>query len=165
MCHVLCMTKKLPNQISKIRLTYTNKVKASERPRVTCSKDAYMLFRENWEDLSINLFEEFKILLLDRSNHCMGIVPLSKGGVTGLVVDPKLVFAAALTARACHIILGHNHPSGTLAASTGDQRLTEQLVMAGKYLELEVLDHIIITDEGFLSFDDMGYMSTPRLKL
>ena len=165
MCHVLCMTKKLTNQISEIRLAYTRKVKASERPQVTCSNDAYKLFRENWEDLTISLFEEFKILLLDRNNKCMGIVPISRGGVAGTMADPKLIFVSALKARACHIILGHNHPSGNLEPSTADQRLTEQLVKAGKYLDLEVLDHLILTDEGYLSFVDRHYMGASSLSL
>lgn len=145
-------------KISEIKLTYNRKVKACDRPKVNCSQSAYKLFRENWDDLTINLYEEFKILLLDRNNHCMGIVPISQGGVSGTVVDPKLVFAAALKARACSLILGHNHPSGNLKASEPDKNLTNKLVGAGQYLDISVLDHIILSDTGFLSFADEGML-------
>ncbi|GAB1856143.1 JAB domain-containing protein [Flavobacteriaceae bacterium MHTCC 0001] len=143
-------------KISEIELTYKRKVKAHDRPKITCSLDAYKLFRENWNDLTINLFEEFKILLLDRNNRCMGIVPISKGGVSGTVVDPKLVFASALKARSCSIILGHNHPSGNIKVSEADKRLTNKLVDGGNYLDLPVLDHIIVTEDGYSSFTDLG---------
>lgn len=159
------MTKKIYNQISEIELTYTRKVKASERPKITSSQDAYALFRENWNDLTINLCEEFKILLLDRNNHCMGIVPISKGGVSGTYVDPKLVFATALKARACGIILGHNHPSGNKTPSEADKCLTSKLVKGGKYLDITILDHLIITDEGYLSFANKNFIGVPHLSL
>ena len=90
------MTKIDLYRISEIELTYKRKVKAGDRPKVSCSMDAYDLFRENWDDLTINLCEEFKVMLLDRNNCCMGIVPISKGGISGTIVDPKLVFASAL---------------------------------------------------------------------
>lgn len=150
------MTKIDLFKISEIELTYKRKVKANDRPKVSCSQDAYKLFRENWDDLTINLMEEFKILLLDRNNHCMGIVPISKGGVSGTVVDPKLVFSSALKARACSMILGHNHPSGNTTPSQADKSLTEKLVKGGKFLDLSVLDHIIVTDENYSSFADMA---------
>lgn len=151
------MTKKQPYQISEIKLTYTRKVKADERPKVSSSQDAYHLFRENWDDLTINLCEEFKILLLDRNNACMGIVPISKGGVSGTIVDAKLIFASALKARACAIILGHNHPSGNLKPSAPDKCLTNDLVNVGNLLSLPILDHIILGDEGYISYADGNF--------
>ncbi len=150
------MTKINLFKISEIELTYKRKVKACDRPKVSCSKDAYKLFRENWDDLTINLQEEFKILLLDRNNHCMGIVPISKGGVSGTLVDPKLVFSSALKARACSLVLGHNHPSSNTTPSQADKNLTEKLIKGGKLLDLSVLDHIIVTDETYSSFADMA---------
>ncbi len=148
------MTSKFKSNISEISLTYKRKVKASDRPKINSSLSAYQLFRENWNDLTINLFEEFKILLLNRNNQCMGIMTLSQGGVSGTLVDPKLVFVSALKVRACGIILGHNHPSGNLKASKSDIALTEKLELGGKYLDLKVLDHIILTDDNYFSFAD-----------
>ncbi|MFL1013233.1 JAB domain-containing protein [Flavisericum labens] len=156
--HTAYMTKIDLFKISEIELTYKRKVRASDRPKVSCSKDGYELFRENWDDMTINLQEEFKLMLLDRNNHCMGIIPISKGGVSGTFVDPKLVFASALKARSCSLILGHNHPSGNISPSEADKRLTEKLVQGGEYLDLPILDHIIITDETYASFADLGLM-------
>ncbi len=155
------MTKQIPNQISEIKLTYTRKVKASDRPKVSSSQEAYTLFRENWDDLTINLYEEFKILLLDRNNACMGIVPISKGGVSGTIADGKLIFGSALKARACSIILGHNHPSGNLKASEPDKCLTDKFVKGGLFIGIPVLDHIILADEDYLSFADENLMKYP----
>jgi len=157
------MTKFNPHTISEIKLTYTRKVKTEDRPKVNNSETAYELFRANWDDMTINLFEEFKILLLDRNNACMGIVPISKGGVSGTVVDAKLVFGSALKARACSIILGHNHPSGNLRASPQDKSLTDKLSKAGHVLDMPILDHIILTNDGYLSFADKNYLHIPRL--
>lgn len=155
------MTKKVPHQISEIKLTYIRKVRATDRPKVSSSLHAYNLFRENWDDLTINLCEEFKILLLDTSGHCMGIVPISKGGVSGTVADGKLIFASALKARATSIILGHNHPSGNLKPSKSDKALTDNLVKGGHFLGIRVLDHIIVTDYNYLSFADEGLIKAP----
>ena len=76
------MTRKFQENISQISLIYKNKVKAKERPKISHSRDAYRLFRDNWDDMTINLFEEFKILLLDNANKCMGIAKISQGGMT-----------------------------------------------------------------------------------
>ncbi len=152
------MTKIDLFKISEIELTYKRKVKANDRPKISSSQDAYRLFRENWDDLTINLMEEFKILLLDKNNRCMGIVPLSKGGVSGTVIDAKLVFASALKARACSIILGHNHPSGNTKPSEPDKSITKKLVEGSNYLDLKILDHIIVTDETYSSLADMNYI-------
>ncbi|KAB8155106.1 DNA repair protein [Kordia sp. TARA_039_SRF] len=153
------MTKEFHTNISQITLNYQHKVKADARPKVTCSRHGYELFRENWNDMTINLYEEFKILLLDRNNRCMGIVPISQGGVSGTIVDSKLIFASALKARACGIILGHNHPSGNLKASRADIGLTEKIVQGAKYLDISVLDHLILTDDNYLSLADDNLVS------
>ena len=146
------------SQISEVELVYHRKVKANDRPKVSCSQDAYALFRENWNDLKINLCEQFKVMMLDRNNRCMGIANISSGGVSGTVVDNKLVFATALKSRACNLIVAHNHPSGNLEASQQDHQVTQKMVAAGKVLDLPVLDHLIITDESYRSMADLGMM-------
>ena len=153
------MTKEFHTNISQITLQYKRKVKANDRPKVSSSKHAYELFRDNWDDMTINLFEEFKILLLDRNNQCMGIVPIAKGGVSGVVVDPKLIFASAIKARACGIILGHNHPSGGLKASSADKAITRKIVQGAYHLDISILDHIIVTDDEYCSMADNNTVS------
>lgn len=145
-------------QISEVKLVYSRKVRANDRPQVSQSHDAYLLFCENWDDLTINLNEQFKVMLLDRNNRCMGISTVSTGGVSGTVVDPKLIFALALKGRACNLIVAHNHPSGNLSPSDQDFQITKRLCDVGKCLDLEVLDHLILTDESYYSMAVEGLM-------
>ncbi|WP_439487218.1 JAB domain-containing protein [Algoriphagus sp.] len=86
----------------------------------------------------------------------MGICTISKGGTAGTVVDAKLVFATALKGAAQSLVISHNHPSGNLLPSEQDKRLTQRLVELGKALDLPVLDHIIVTVDGYYSFADEG---------
>ena len=98
------------------------------------------------------------MLLLNRANKVLGIVEISKGGTAGTVVDPKIVFAAAIKTNCSAIILAHNHPSGNLRPSDQDIRLTRKLKECGNLLEINVWDHLIITREGYLSFADEGLL-------
>lgn len=152
------MTKKFKQNISQISLVYKDKVRASERPKIQTSRDAYKLFRDNWNDMTINLFEEFKVLLVDNSNRCMGISTLSKGGITSTIVDVRLIFALALKARCTGVILAHNHPSQDIRPSISDHELTDKIYKAGETLDIQVLDHLIITEDKYHSFADNGLM-------
>jgi len=146
-------------QVAEIELIYKSKVKASERPKVTTSHDAFKLFKQNWDENKIEFIEQFKVLFLNRNNKVLGIFEVSSGGVTGTVADPKIIFAAALKMNACNIILCHNHPSGSLKPSMADEQLTQKIKEAGKYLDLPVIDHLIITGEdGYYSFADEGLL-------
>lgn len=145
-------------QVAEIELIYKSKVKASERPKVTTSSDAYHLLKQSWDENKIEFVEQFKILFLNRANKVLAIYELSTGGVSGTVADPKLVFAAALKVNACNIILCHNHPSGNVKPSAADEQLTRKIKEAGKYLDLPVIDHLIITNESYYSFADEGLL-------
>jgi len=146
-------------QVAEIELIYKSKVKASQRPTVTTSQDAFRLFKQNWDENKIEFIEQFKVLFLNRSNKVLAIFELSTGGVTGTVADPKLVFAAALKLNACNIILCHNHPSGSLKPSQADEALTRKIKEAGRYLDLPVIDHLIISGENnYYSFADEGLL-------
>ncbi|HCQ14245.1 DNA repair protein RadC [Flavobacterium sp.] len=100
--------------------------------------------------------EEFWILYLNNSNKVIHKAQLSKGGITGTVVDSRIVFKTAFEQNATSIILTHNHPSGKLAASQADIEITKRLKLAGEQLEILILDHIIITETGYYSFQDDG---------
>lgn len=112
----------------------------------------------SWNQNVLELQEEFKAILLNRANKVLGIVPISSGGVSGTVADPKLIFLAAIKGVASSIIVAHNHPSGNLTPSVQDDQLTKRLKEAGKLLEIQVLDHIIYTTEGYYSYADNGLM-------
>ena len=100
--------------------------------------------------------EEFWVLFLNNSNKVIHKSQLSKGGIAGTVVDIRLVFKMALEQNAVGLVLCHNHPSGKLEASNSDKEITQKIKLAGEQLEIRVLDHIIITEKGYLSFQDEG---------
>ncbi|MES2875823.1 MAG: JAB domain-containing protein [Bacteroidota bacterium] len=112
------------------------------------------MLQSNWNYETIEFIEEFKIILLNRANRVLGIVPISVGGTAGTIADPKIIYVAALKMNAASIILAHNHPSGNLKPSHADIELTKKLKNAGQFLDLPILDHIILTKDGFLSFAD-----------
>ena len=124
-----------------------------EKPKITSSGDAYNCVYGTMEDLG---HEVIKVLMLNRNNSGTKIETVSIGGVAGTVVDPKIVFKKALDAQASSIILCHNHPSGNLKPSQADLDLTKRLCAAGKTLDVNVLDHLIISDQGYFSFLDEG---------
>lgn len=148
----------LSNQIAEIQLSYRTLVKPSLRPKINSSKEAFEAFQSSWDPSRIEFVEQFKIMLLNRANRVLGILEISSGSSTGTVVDPKLVFVAAIKANACSLILAHNHPSGNLKPSEADISLTRKLKEGGKLLEIQVLDHHILSSEGYYSFADEGLL-------
>ena len=152
------MNLELLNTVSEIELVYKNKVKASARPQIKSSKDSYHLLLRTWDVNKIEFVEQFKVVLMNKAHRVLGIYELSTGGVTGTVADPKLIFMAALKANACCIILSHNHPSGNLKPSRADEDLTQKIKNAGRLLDINIIDHIILTNEGYFSFGDEGIL-------
>jgi len=122
-----------------------------ERLKISSSKDVYEHFHGKLADLR---YEEFWVLFLDRANKVIGNSKISQGGVSGTVVDPKVLFKQAIEHLASGIILCHNHPSGNLKPSEADIKLTKKLRSAGDTLDIPVLDHLIVTEEGYFSFAD-----------
>ncbi|MCE7066743.1 RadC family protein [Dyadobacter sp. CY326] len=102
--------------------------------------------------------EEFWILLLNRANDVMHTLQISIGGISGTVVDIKVIFKLAIENLASSVILVHNHPSGQLMPSIADAQLTRQIKEAGQLLDMPVLDHMIFADNGYYSFKDEGQM-------
>lgn len=122
---------------------------------IKSSSDAANIFIPLIGDLQ---HEEFWILLLNRANQVMSKQCMSSGGMSGTVVDTRLIFKAALDARAVSIVLCHNHPSGNLKPSAEDERLTKNLREAGKLMDITVLDHVIVSQQGYYSFADEGML-------
>ncbi len=125
------------------------------KDKIIHSREAFEIFKSLMGDLP---YEEFWILLLNRSNRVLRKIRISEGGVSGTVVDPKKVFKTCLDNQACSIILGHNHPSGNINPSEADSKLTKKLRDCGLMLDVDVLDHIIIGDDRYYSFADDGKM-------
>ncbi|HPI81373.1 MAG TPA: DNA repair protein RadC [Cyclobacteriaceae bacterium] len=124
-----------------------------ERPKVASSNEAYELVKGDLMDLA---HEEFWVLLLNRANRLIKKKRISEGGVSGTVADPKIIFKLALEELASGIIVAHNHPSGNLVASQTDIALTKRLKEAGKVMEVQLLDHLIVAGPKYLSFADEG---------
>ncbi|WP_207427875.1 DNA repair protein RadC [Pedobacter sp. SYSU D00535] len=130
----------------------------SEKPqlsKITGSRDIYQLLNRYFSDLN---HEEFWILLLNRANGVLSRHLISKGGQSGTIADPKIIFKSALENNAASIILAHNHPSGNLKPSQADISLTRKLREAGSFLDIAVLDHLIFTNSSYFSFADEGLL-------
>jgi len=138
---------------NEIGITYTNK---GLGPRIDSSRKVYDLLLPNW--LDIDYVESFFVVMINRASKLIGVSKISVGSVGGTVADPKKIFQTALKANASGVILAHNHPSGQRQPSQGDQKITEKCVQAGKFLDLLVMDHIIVTRYGYFSFADEGLL-------
>lgn len=146
------------NIFAEITINYKPLPQLLDSYKVLSSNDTYKILRKHWSD-KISYKEEFYILLLNRANVIIGISKISEGGLSGTVVDPKMIFQSALKANAANIILAHNHPSGNLQPSGADISITKRLVQAGLFLELPIIDHIIITETNYYSFADEGLLN------
>ena len=131
------------------------KQKESVLEKISNSKEAVNLMQPIIGDL---LHEEFWTIFLNRANTIIGKKQISIGGMSGTVADPKMIFKEALDQKALSIILCHNHPSGNNRPSEADIKLTKNILEAGRVLEINVLDHIIVTQHGFFSFADEGLL-------
>jgi len=125
------------------------------RPKIRCSQDAWKLLEGILSDLQ---HEEFWILLLNRSNQIIDQVRISQGGISGTVTDVRLILNAAVEKLASGILLAHNHPSGNLSPSDADIKITKKIKEAAQLLDLSLLDHLILSDQGYLSMADDNLM-------
>jgi len=143
-------------QVSEISVSYRPNFRASQRPKITSSREAFDILMDSWDLDRIELQEQFKIILLNRANRVMGIYEVSSGGISGTLADPKLIFGTALKCCASGLILVHNHPSGNLVPSQEDSSITRKLQSAAALLDIQLHDHLIICSEGYYSFADEG---------
>ncbi|MBL7773425.1 MAG: JAB domain-containing protein [Chitinophagaceae bacterium] len=143
-------------KISEIELINKSNVSTKLAPIVLTSLEVYDVLYEHWDKGKIEFIEQFKIVLLNKANRIIGIMEVSSGGTSSTIVDTKLVFVSALKANAHAIILAHNHPSGVVKPSEHDNRLTRKMREIGTLLEIRVLDHLIISNDGYFSYSDEG---------
>jgi len=127
-----------------------------EKPKIKSSKDAYDQLSGDLIDLA---HEEFWILLLNRANEVLAKINVSKGGTTGTVVDGKIIMKLAIEKpRCCGIVLGHNHPSGNLKPSEADIKITHKLREIASFVDINLIDHIIVGEKAYYSFADEGLL-------
>lgn len=132
-----------------------NESGTTEREKITSSVIAYRILQKRLSDLP---HEEFWILVLNRANQVMKEEYLSKGGISGTVVDVRLICKLALQSNASGIVIGHNHPSGQVVPSEQDKAITKKLKDALKFFDIALLDHLIIGDQQYFSFSDDGLL-------
>jgi len=144
--------KDLTQSAAEIKVSYIPKKMLGSK--ISCSEDAYHVLKEFYPQDTISLQERFVVAYLNGAHNVIGVYEASVGGLTGTIADPRLILSVALKIAATSIILSHNHPSGNLNPSNTDQELTNKIREACKYLDINVLDHIIITPKTFYSFAD-----------
>jgi DNA repair protein RadC len=146
-------------QVNEIAISYSGNLKTNQLPKITSSQNAAELLYGQWNKNNIELHETFKVILLNNANKVKGIYEVSTGGITGTLVDLRILFAVVLKSLTTAVILAHNHPSGTLTPSEPDKRLTQKIKKAGELFDIKVLDHLILIPDGdYYSFADNGIL-------
>ncbi|OSZ81144.1 hypothetical protein CAP36_07885 [Chitinophagaceae bacterium IBVUCB2] len=146
--------------VTEISVAYKRKQKASERPQIKGTGDAYLFLLEGYDKKTIGLQEQFVVMYLNRSNTVLGVYRNSIGGITATIADIRIILSVALKIAATGFIVSHNHPSENLKPSRADELLTMKLSKAASYMDIQLLDHIIVdqTGKNFFSFADQGIL-------
>ena len=144
-------------KVCDVKLTYNTKVKSSERAVIKDSNSAYSLLMNHiYDSETIQYREYMKLILLNRAHKVLGIVHISEGGLDSTSADIRIIMQAAILGNASAMILSHNHPSGNKQPSNQDDVLTDKVNKAAKLFNIQLLDHIIVTDSGYYSYSDEG---------
>ena len=130
-----------------------NRTDVITKIKIASSKDVFNFFQPNLGDLP---HEEFWILILNRANQVVDKVRISQGGISGTVIDTRIILRSAIEKLASGLILCHNHPSGNTQPSDADKKITDKIKTAANFMEINLLDHVIIADKDFFSFADEG---------
>lgn len=144
--------------IAEVSLVYKASQSVDSLPKITTPEEAASYLRSIWDSDTLELREEFIVVLLNNAKKVLGWPRISTGGSTATIVEPCAVFQLALLGKARSIICAHNHPSGILTASSADISLTRRLTDAGKLLGITLDDHIIITQGGYMSLSEERLM-------
>lgn len=148
--------KQFKTKLPEIQLSYRRGTETIVK--IKSAEDAYKVFRTRYDEHTIDYIECSFVLFLNRANNTIGWMKLSQGGTCTTIMDPKVLFVTALKCGASAVIISHNHPSGELVPSEQDKVVTKKIKDIGQLLDIKVLDHLIITSEGFYSFANEGLM-------
>jgi len=141
-------------RVSEVKLTYETHIEREQKVKIMKSLDAYELMKNHWEQIEYR--ESFKIVLLNRANQVLGINTISLGGLTETTTDVRMILQAALLSNANAVVAVHNHPSGNLIPSNDDDLITSKIKKALNLLDINLIDHLIITKDGYYSYADEG---------
>ena len=149
----------MKNEVNEIKISYCEKLGIIDSKPLNSPSDVAKLLYQNWDKGTIGLHETFKVLLFNQGNRVKGVYQASTGGLTGTLVDLRLLFAVVLKSVSTSIIIAHNHPSGTNRASEADKKLTHKIKKAAELFDITVLDHLIILPNGkYFSFSENGIL-------
>jgi DNA repair protein RadC len=137
--------------LAEIEISYSRNI-TTNNTKISCSRDADQVLRRIFPSLQHR--EYFYMLCLDRASQVLGFFQVSVGGMNGTIADIRIIFQTAIKANASGIIISHNHPSGNLQPSEADKALTKKIVEAGKLMDISILDHLILSNDGYFSFAD-----------
>ncbi|AZB30313.1 JAB domain-containing protein [Chryseobacterium balustinum] len=144
------------NIVNEIKLSYSRKGNCEKL--ITTSRDAVKIFKEHFDSEEIDYRESFFALYLNQANRVLGIKKISESGISSTIVDVRIIMQAALLCNASGIILAHNHPSGNLKPSQEDLNITQKIKEASQLLNIQLLDHCILTSSAYISFADDGHL-------
>ncbi|MFC4738975.1 JAB domain-containing protein [Flavobacterium ponti] len=143
-------------EIAEIKVSYsTNQV---DKIKLVNCKETFEFILSKWDLDIIEFQEECKVILVNRANFVLGIYNLSKGGISGTVVDVRIILSVALKCNASGIILAHNHPSGNMKPSEADRKITKKLKESCDLIDITLIDHFIISKNSFFSFSQDGIL-------
>ena len=142
--------------VAEIEISYKSII--ANHTIISSSSQAYELIKQLWESEKINLQEQFAALFFNQSKKIIGWKVLSTGNMTKCIVDIKLLVSLALHCMCTHVMIVHNHPSGNLKASQCDEKITLTVKEALKLIDVQLIDHLIIVENGYFSFNDEGLL-------
>ena len=142
--------------VTEIEVTYVPRFLSFDNSVLKCSLEVYNIFIQLFDPKHLSVREECYALFLNRANRIFGSFKVSSGGITGTVIDIRLVLGIALKTLSTSIIIAHNHPSGNLKPSLADIALTDRLKQAAEVMDIKLLDHLIISPDGYRSLADEG---------
>lgn len=144
------------NIVNEIKLSYSRKGNCERL--ITTSRDAVKIFKEHFDSDEMDYRESFFALYLNQANRVLGIKKISESGISSTIVDVRIIMQAALLCNASGIILAHNHPSGNLKPSQEDLSITQKIKEASQFLNIQLLDHCILSSTAYISFADDGHL-------
>lgn len=144
------------NIVNEIKLSYSRRGNCEKS--IACSTDVVDIFRAHYDAEEIDYRESFYALYLNQANKVLGIKKISESGISSTLVDVRIIMQAALLCNASGIIISHNHPSGNLKPSECDIKMTQKIKEAAQILNMNLLDHFILTSDSHFSFADQGIM-------
>lgn len=141
-------------KVNEIQISYFPEVTGN----ISCSNDCFKVLRKAWDEDTLQMYEQFKVIYLNQGNQILGIRTVGTGGINFTPVDIRIIFSIGLKMLATAIVVAHNHPSGSLNPSEADKKITKKIKDAGELLDIKILDHIILTKDSYCSFADEGLL-------